>query len=117
MDISERSHDGVVILALKSREAERGSLSGFHQLIRDRLAAGQKQFVLNLSECGWIDSQSLGELVRSLVAVMRQGGNMKLAETPPRVKGILSVTNLTQVFELFESEASAVKSFESGSPQ
>jgi anti-anti-sigma regulatory factor len=43
---------------------------------------------------------------------MRQGGNLKLAETPHRLRGILAVTNLTQVFDLFESEQAAIDSFQ-----
>ena len=112
MEINERRVDKVVVYSLRAREGERGSFAGFQQLIRDHLAAGDRSFVVNLSGCPWIDSQGLGELVRSLVAVMRQGGNMKLAETPHRLRGILAVTNLTQVFDLFESEQAAIDSFQ-----
>jgi len=112
MEINERRVGQVVIYNLKAREGERGSFAGFQQLIRDHLAAGDRNFVVNLSNCPWVDSQGLGELVRSLVAIMRQGGNMKLAETPHRLRGILAVTNLTQVFDLFESEQAAIDSFQ-----
>jgi len=44
--------------------------------------------------------------------VMRQGGDLKLACAPEKIRNILKVTNLTQVIELFDTEESAVGSFE-----
>jgi anti-anti-sigma regulatory factor len=47
-------------------------------------------------------------LIKALVAVMRQGGKLKLAAVPGKVNDILTVTNLTQVFEVYEDEAAAL---------
>lgn len=112
LEIDERHVGGVTIFGLRMLPAQRGSFAGFQQLIRERLDGNASSFVINLSQCLWIDSQGLGELVRSLVAVMRQGGSLKLAEVPPRLLTILEITNLTQVFEVFDSEAAALKSYE-----
>ncbi|MEP7270113.1 MAG: STAS domain-containing protein [Acidobacteriota bacterium] len=112
MDITEKRVDEIAVFALSMREGQRGSLDGFQQVIKERLQKGEAMFVLNLADCRWIDSQGLGELVKSLVAVMRQGGNLKLAAMPQRLQAIFSITNLTQVFEIFETEAAALASFE-----
>ena len=112
MDISEKRVEDIRVFALRMREGQRGLFDGFQQLIRDRLEIGESRFVVNLSECRWIDSQGLGELVKALVAVMRHGGNLKLAEIPQRLQTIFAITNLTQVFEIFETEAAAIASFE-----
>lgn len=112
MDISEKRVDDISIFSLKMREGQRGSFDGFQNVVRERLERGDTKFVINLAECRWIDSQGLGEIVKSLAAVMRQGGNLKLAETPQKLKAIFAITNLTQVFEIFDTEASAIASFE-----
>ncbi len=112
MEITEQRLENVLIFSVRAREGERGSFNGFQQTIKDKLQGGDSKFIVNLSECQWIDSQGLGELVKALVAVMRQGGNLKLAAIPHRMQAILSITNLTQVFDIYATEAEAVKSFE-----
>ena len=111
MQLIERKVGQVTLLDLKIDTPQRGQYEPFQQLVRERLAAGEKQFIVNLSGCEWIDSSGLGELIKSLVHVMRQGGSLKLAEVPHKVKGILAVTNLTQVFEIYDDEQAALTSF------
>jgi HAE1 family hydrophobic/amphiphilic exporter-1 len=52
----------------------------------------------------------LGELIASHVAVSRQGGQLKLAETPGRVADLLGMAGLADLFPLFDSVDDAVKS-------
>ena len=111
MQLNERKVGNVTLLDLTIDAHQRGQYEPFQQLVRERLAAGEKHFIVNLSGCEWIDSSGLGELIKSLVHVMRQGGNLKLAAVPHKVKGILAVTNLTQVFEIFDDEQAALASF------
>jgi anti-sigma B factor antagonist len=110
-EIAEREADGVLVFALRMGPGQRGSIDGFHRLICARIDEGQSRFVVNLSECSWIDSKGLGELVKALVAVMRQGGGLKVAELPERLRTIFEITNLMKVFEVFESEADAIQSY------
>jgi anti-sigma B factor antagonist len=111
MRISEREVGQVTVIDLKSEANLRGQYEGFQQIVRKRMEAGRRHFVVNLAECHWIDSAGLGELIRSFAHVMRQGGDLKLAGATQKVKNILSVTNLNQVFEVFDDEDSAIKSF------
>jgi anti-sigma B factor antagonist len=43
--------------------------------------------------------------------VSRQGGNLKLVNLTKRITDLLSITKLLTVFETFETEAEALKSF------
>lgn len=111
MQISERIIGAVTVIDLKGEAKARGQYDGFQQIVQQRIDAGRKHFVVNLAECKWIDSAGLGELIRLFTHVMRQGGELKLAGAPEKIRNILKVTNLTQVIELFESEESAIGSF------
>ncbi len=44
-------------------------------------------------------------------SVANKGGSMKLVNLPPKLQDILSVTQLITVFETFEDEDEAVRSF------
>jgi anti-sigma B factor antagonist len=67
--------------------------------------------VLNLHSAPYIDSTALGEIVRAYTSALRQGGCLKLLNVTPRVHELLVITKLLTVFDLFDDEAEAVKSF------
>ncbi len=111
MEIIERQVNQITVIDLKGMATISGSFVRLQQIVDERLQAGHKQFVINLAECTWMDSSGLGELVRVLVRIIREGGKLKLAEVPGKVRGLLEITNLTQIFEDFDDEQSALDSF------
>ena len=67
--------------------------------------------MLNLEDVPYIDSAGLGEMVRTYTTVSRQGGSLKLLNLTKRITDLLSITKLLTVFETYDSEADAVRSF------
>jgi anti-sigma B factor antagonist len=53
----------------------------------------------------------LGEIVRTYTTVSRQSGALKLLNLTKRITDLLSITKLLTVFETFDSESEAVRSF------
>jgi anti-anti-sigma factor len=64
-----------------------------------------------MKDVDFIDSSGIGELVRSHMAIRKQGGEMKLAGLSPMVNNLLTATSLNKVFSVERDEASAIKSF------
>ena len=85
--------------------------STFRDTVRDLAAAGQKKLLLNLAEVSYIDSSGIGEMVSVYTTVSGQGGQVKLLNLNKRVKDLLQITKLYTIFEVFEDEASAVRSY------
>ena len=67
--------------------------------------------MLNLADVPYIDSAGLGEIVRTYTTVSRQGGSLKLLNLTKRITDLLAITKLLTVFETFDTENDAVKSF------
>ncbi len=111
MHIEERAIGDVMVLDLKGRV----TLGEGDELLKDKVNSlinqGQKKLVLNLADVPYIDSAGLGEIVRTYTTVSRQGGSLKLLSLTKRITDLLSITKLLTVFETFESEQDAVKSF------
>ena len=111
MDIAERTVSDVTVLDLKGKM----TLGEGDELLKDKinslLASGKKKLVLNLEGVPYIDSAGLGEIVRTYTTVSRQGGSLKLLNLTKRIEDLLSITKLLTVFETFESENDAVRSF------
>lgn len=85
--------------------------STFRDTVRDLAAKGDKKLLLNLSEVSYIDSSGIGEMVSGFTTVTNHGGQLKLLGLSKRVKDLLQITKLYTVFEVFDDEASAVRSF------
>jgi anti-sigma B factor antagonist len=80
--------------------------------LRQMIGKGQKKILLNLAEVSYIDSSGIGELVSGFTTVTNQGGELKLLNLTKRVHDLLQITKLYTVFEVFDDEAAAVRSFQ-----
>ena len=111
MEIAERLVGDITVLDLKGKM----TLGEGDELLKDKinslLAAGKKKLVLNLEGVPYIDSAGLGEIVRTFTTVSRQGGSLKLLNLTKRIEDLLAITKLLTVFETFDTEAEAIKSF------
>ena len=85
--------------------------SVFRETLRELVGRGQKKVLLNLAGVSYIDSSGIGELVSGFTSVTNQGGQLKLLNLNKRVQDLLQITKLYTVFEVFEDEAAAVRSF------
>jgi len=111
MQIEERAVEAVTILELKGKL----TLGDGDSLLKDKIHSlvnqDRKHIVLDLGELTYVDSAGLGEIVRSLTTVTRGGGTLKLLNLNKRIQDLMVMTKLITVFDTFENEAEAVRSF------
>jgi anti-sigma B factor antagonist len=109
MILNARRLDDVVIMDLSGRITMGEGTLILREKIKKLLDAGDRKFLLNLSDVDYIDSSGLGELVTSFTTVRNQGGQLKLLNLTRRVQDLLQITKLLTVFESFDSESEALK--------
>ena len=85
--------------------------SAFRDTIRDFASKGNKKLLLNLGDVSYIDSSGIGEMVSGFTTVTNNGGQMKLVGLSKRIKDLLQITKLYTVFDVYDDEALAVRSF------
>jgi len=111
MQIEERVVDNVTVLDLKGKL----TLGDGDELLKDKINSliqqGRKMILLNLEAVPYIDSAGLGEIVRTYTTVSRQGGKLKLVHLTKRITDLLMITKLLTVFETFDTESEAFKSY------
>jgi anti-sigma B factor antagonist len=111
MQIEERAVGDVVVLDIKGKIV----LGDGDALLKDKVNSlvnqDRKNILLNLEAVPYIDSAGLGEVVRTYTTVSKHDGHLKLLNVTKRIKDLLVITKLETVFETFESESDAVKSF------
>lgn len=111
MQIEERTVDGVTVLDLKGKM----TLGEGDELLKDKVNSlmnqGRTKILLNLEGVPYIDSAGLGEIVRTYTTVSRQSGTMKLVNLTKRITDLLAITKLLTVFETYDNESEALKSY------
>jgi anti-sigma B factor antagonist len=115
MQISDRQVGDVTIIDISGKVVLG---DGGDMMVKEKLLSlvqqGRKKLVANLAEVTYVDSAGLGAIVHSYATVTKEGGKLKLLNASKRIKDLLSITKLLTIFEIYESEADAVKSFGAG---
>jgi len=111
MKIEERTVSGVIVLDLKGKMLIGEGDELLREKINGLVEEGKSKILLNLAEVPYVDSAGLGEIVRCYTTVSRKDGALKLLNLTKRLQDLLSITKLLTVFETFDSEEEAVKSY------
>jgi anti-sigma B factor antagonist len=111
MRIVERRIGDVTILQLIGRlELEDGDT-----LLRDTInalvAAGRVKLVLDMRDVTRLDSAGIGMLVSKFLTARRSGGSLKILRPTARTDHLMEITKLSTIFEIFDDEDAAVRSF------
>lgn len=110
LKLGVRVVDGVAIVDCRGRLLFGDEASALRDTVKNLLAES-KNIVINLGETTYIDSGGLGTLVGLFSSAQNSGGSVKLARLQQRVVDLLQVTKLLTVFDVYDEEEEAVKSF------
>ncbi len=111
MTIDERTVAHVTVLDLAGQitlgQGDAMLTDKIHSLVHQ----GKKHILVNLGAVDYVDSAGLGALVGAYATVARAGGQLKLLNATTRLRDLLAITKLVTVFDTYESEHDAVRSF------
>ncbi len=80
--------------------------------IKNVLSTGIQKILIDLDGVPYIDSTGVGFLVGSHTTISQEGGSLRLVRVKPKLLEVLKVMNLLKVFDIYEDEENALKSFE-----
>ena len=112
LDLKERQAGDVTILDLSGEVRIGDSSVALRNSVRKLADQGKTKILLNLAGVKYIDSTGIGELIANYTTVSRQGGQLKLLNLTDRIQNLLVITKLLTVFDAYDNEAEALKSFE-----
>ena len=115
--VTTREIDRLTIVELRGRFTMADASDVIWGAVSDLLAAGRKHILLELSNVTYLDSAAgIGELVRSYTTALRHGAKVKLLRPGKNVSRVLRIVGLDRVFEIFDDETTALRSFEESTP-
>jgi anti-sigma B factor antagonist len=106
----EREIGDVTILELRGQLKEEGDVPlGEH--VADLVRRRRLNLVLDMRHVTRVDSTGIGLVAAKFLTLRRLGGDLKLLHLTDRARQLLAITKLAHVFEIFDDEQAAVRSF------
>ena len=111
LNIKDRPAGDVTILDLSGKITIGEGSVQLREAVRGLLERGKKSILINLGGVDYVDSSGIGELVSCFTTTKNQGGHLKLLNLTKKIKDLLQITKLLTVFETYDDEAEAIKSY------
>jgi anti-anti-sigma factor len=81
-----------------------GNREDFKRKVLGELEKGQKSFLIDFLNTGYIDSSGLGVLVSCSKKVRERGGEMRLANLTPDLRTLFELTKLDSLFYIYDTQ-------------
>jgi anti-sigma B factor antagonist len=108
--VKQRQVDSTTIIDLEGKLTLE-SRDALQNAVEAALSAGARNILLNMKSVTAIDSSGVGALVGSYTTAANRGARVKLSSLSDRINDVLTITQLITVFDTYDSEAEALRSF------
>jgi anti-sigma B factor antagonist len=113
ISIPERSIGDVTVLEVPSQVVFYEGAALLRARITDLLDQGRVKLLLDLGHVTYLDSFGVGVIAGKYVSARGKGGNLKLLRPSARCVHVLKIARLMDIFESFDDEDAAIRSFDS----
>ena len=110
LEISTRKLGDVTILDLQGEVIAGAASDALSNSLQELVAQGARKILLNLANVAKLDTTGISSIVRGFVSLQREGGKLALLNVRGRVRMVLDMTRLLNVFPNFENEGVALAS-------
>ena len=111
LKIASKEVGGVTVLTLSGQIVLGEGSVQLRDSIRGLIGKGKKSILLDMGNVDYLDSSGLGELVSAFTTAKNQHAEVKLLKLTKKVQGLLQLTKLYTVFDIYDDDASALASF------
>ena len=113
MHYVEQQHGDVLVLAIKGKLAGLPETEDLHDKVSKYLEDKNRHIVLDLKHVHRLSSMGIGAIMRCMMTVRTEGGDLRLTGLTKKVQNIFSITQLVGVIQVYDSINEAVNSFDS----
>lgn len=111
MTFPSHSSKGVTILEPSGKiTIGRGDIA-LRDSVNEIMAEGSNKILVDFRKVTRMDSSGMAELVAAYKRVTEAGGQMKLLRLPSNIRDVLNITQIAQVFDIFDDPDEATGSF------
>jgi anti-sigma B factor antagonist len=110
MSFQTSRQNGVVVVDVDGQLIV-GNRQELKQKVLDELESGERKFLVDFANTGYIDSSGLGVLVSLSKKIREQGGELRLANLNEDLRTLFELTKLDTLFNIADSRDEALSSF------
>jgi anti-sigma B factor antagonist len=113
MEIIQRRKGNVVILDVHGQISLGESKEKFARVMDKLFEQPDVNVLVNFESINYLDSTGIGELVGYMNKFVENKRHLKIYRPHERIRKLLNITKLDTIFEIYEDEEEALKSFSS----
>lgn len=102
LNINERETQDGTVLDLEGNVVMGSGTTELRNALRRLAEQSKNRITINFGGVKYIDSSGVGELINAAATFNNAGGGLKLANLPPKVEQVLSLSNVLSMFEIEE---------------
>jgi len=111
MKIKKNPQDDVMVLELSGKIMGGPDFEKFKDEVTTVVDGGFKKVILDLSGVPWINSTGLGILITGYHSIKAAEGVLKICAVKERVLSIFYISQLQNIFDVYETREEALASF------
>ncbi|HOJ17865.1 MAG: STAS domain-containing protein [Ignavibacteriales bacterium] len=111
MDFKIEKINDISLVCVNLTRATLSQSEKFKAFLSEQISPQSSRFVVDLSECEFVDSSFLGALVVNLKKTTALGGDIKLFGLQSAVNSMFELTRMNKAFEIFKTKNDAVNAF------
>ncbi len=108
MGFQVEKSDGITVVDVEGQLIV-GNRQELKQKVLEELEGGERKFVIDFANTGYIDSSGLGVLVSLSKKIREQGGELRLAALNEDLKTLFELTKLDTLFKIADTRAQALE--------
>ncbi len=112
MKITRKDNGDVAILELNGNLRGGPAAVELMETMTALAEEGKKKILIDMGKVKLINSSGIGALVSGFTSVKNRDGTVKLLNVTEKIESLLMITQLITVFQCFDDEDDAIKSFE-----
>ena len=115
LNLTTRMLDDKAVVDCVGRLVYGAEAAALGQVVKQLIAQGSKEIILNLAGVAHLDSGGLGVVAGLHTSARQAGSHIRLAHPTPRTAKLLHTTNLLTVFDVSETDTSESATFNKAS--
>lgn len=112
MKITTNEKYQATVIQLKGNLVGGPDAQTFRSKLYDLIEENKNKVVVDMANVKFMNSSGLGILISGYTTLKNASGELKLAHISDNVQGVLNITKLNQIFNVYDSVDEALKSFD-----
>ena len=102
---------GIWVFELSGRVQMGPDCKRVDQEVESHIAKNETRIILDMAAVDHIDSAFVGQIVKSFSRLTKSGGSLRLAAVKGMVEGVLNMTQLNRIIQIYPTALAASENF------